>query len=139
MEHINSSSGRCGSQVAYNYSDPEGLHKLSDPISGKPTVTSCHPSERGETPRVTFGVSLTTGTLTSSIDQTSGGSTSRSTSAVGFSFDFTIGDKGDSEVGLGGRHLGGGVNLDNDGNIKGMSGHVGWSWPPSPAYGSTCE
>jgi len=61
-----------------------------------------------------------------------------STSLVGISGDVTCGSKGDVEIGLGARRLGAGINFDRNG-ITGISMHYGFSWPPSPVYGSVSK
>ena len=121
-----------------NWVDPWGLHSLPQ-IPGTHCVTSCHPSERGETPKATIGGSLTAGTFTESIDQTNGKTSSQSSQLAGASIDITLGDKGDIEAGIGARHTGIGLNFDSDGNVSGVSGHYGWSWPPSFTYGSVSK
>ncbi|WP_136799360.1 RHS repeat-associated core domain-containing protein [Desulfosediminicola ganghwensis] len=119
-----------------NWIDWLGLHSFEDQPQGATAITSCHASERGETPRATFGVSGTIATATTSIDQTSGMTDSHSTSHAGWSVDVTIGEKGTTEAGVGARHIGVGANFDKEGNLVGVSGHAGYSWPPSLVYGS---
>jgi hypothetical protein len=58
-----------------------------------------------------------------------------STSLLGVSFDATVGNSGNLELGVGARNTGAGLNFYN-GSLVGGSGHFGPSIPSSFVYGS---